>query len=576
MKKRSAENISYTVFFTSSKLVSSPLLLVAKFQRNYKWSKKRIVDLINSIEQNDKGFYLGNIVIQKSTKGNRDFVIDGQQRLITLSFILNALKEREITKGNKNFINNIIFYPPKNKEVRVKFYRKNLQQIYLSILKGDKNIKIEDKSQEKIFTSYKIIKKEIDKIIKPKEFLDKIKLLEFVIIKCFSAHDVHQLFESLNSKAEKLSVVELTKNSLLGIAKNFDEKVVKEIEDIWEKIENSFEKTTIVWFDKFLRHQWFSIGGYVSNSSLFENIKKLIFDKDVDVLKKYSLTLEKDAKTYLSLREAKGLDKKDFSEEMSDDAWRKYLLLIECIKKLNVDQVYAVLLSLIKYGKKNSGYFKRARLFKDIEKIWSFLLLIKYSDISPSSYERLFANFCYEINNGRNFSKTKKDFFNKLKSIAPQKKVFVNSINKNIKCTGYQEKRITHNNDRDFIRVILMTCLSSGNKIIPDGLDIEHIIPKGNLNYWKKISKNHKKEVELVSRYKLGNLTLLPEDNLSNREFDYKYKNAYEKDDFELNRKLKANYGKSFNSDDPTTAVVVRGNTLAGTIYSICISKLNS
>lgn len=64
---------------------------VPRFQRDYSWQQEQWEDLwddINSIETEDY-HYMGYIVLQR--KGQYDFeVIDGQQRLITLSLIILA------------------------------------------------------------------------------------------------------------------------------------------------------------------------------------------------------------------------------------------------------------------------------------------------------------------------------------------------------------------------------------------------------------------------------------------------------------------------------------------------------
>ena len=79
MPDRKAQNISYVDFVSlSNKDISSNKLEIAQFQRNYVWGAKHIKSLIDSINENDEGFYLGNIVIQRSAKGNSgyDYVVD--------------------------------------------------------------------------------------------------------------------------------------------------------------------------------------------------------------------------------------------------------------------------------------------------------------------------------------------------------------------------------------------------------------------------------------------------------------------------------------------------------------------
>lgn len=64
------------------------------YQRDYSWSKDDWEDLWNDILEipNDKTHYLGYLVLQPENDSNDTFyVIDGQQRLTTLSIIYLAV-----------------------------------------------------------------------------------------------------------------------------------------------------------------------------------------------------------------------------------------------------------------------------------------------------------------------------------------------------------------------------------------------------------------------------------------------------------------------------------------------------
>lgn len=570
MPGRKAQNISYKSFLISPKKdISSHKLEVSQFQRNYVWQDSHVKSLINSIKFNDKGFYLGNIVIQRNSKGNssNDYIVDGQQRLVTLSLVVNVLRVKLKLEKDKKLCDSILFFS--NKTPRISFSRKTLNNAYLSILK-DKPLTEYDENQLRFIKSYKVINSEINNISDKELFLSKILSLEFVVIKCSSSQSVYQLFESLNSNGQKLSPVELTKNALLG-GTNLTQSKINAINAKWEKIEKSFEvkETRVIWFGKFLRHNWFSIEGYISENKLFERIKFKIKDNGVE---DYSEGLLKDSDIYLSLRKS-NIRKSDFSEEMSEVAWKKLEYLVKLIKELQLDQVYAVLLSLVKYGKKNNEYFKKDKFFIDINKLWSFLVLIKYSSkISPSSYEKLFANFCYDIHHKKNFKEIKNDFFKKLKEKVPNNNDFVKNINEKIKCTGVFQNRVNFKNNNEIFRIILLTYLSSGREILGD-FTIEHIIPKGNLVNWKNISPKNRSQIENVDRFKLGNLTLLKSDNVANYSFNKKYDLAYRESDFVHNKDLKE-YRSLFNSENPGKAVNERGKEVAKKLYKIYYNNL--
>lgn len=579
-EKRIAGNISYLDFLTKENDVSCNKLEIANFQRNYVWKAKNIKALFDSIENSDinDSTYLGNLVIQRTKAGNigRDFVVDGQQRLLTLSLIVKAIYSIKRIKGCRD----IIFFD-KNKP-RIKLSRKTLNKTYSSIINDEKillnNI---DGSQEKFLKNYKDIWKRLKKIDDINLFFKKINKIEFVVIKCPSVHDVNQLFESLNSKGEKLSSVQLSKNAILSGAKIKDETIEK-INSKWEKIESGFEKkdSKIIWFDKFFRHRWFCIDGYVPDSGLFDAVKKSI--KVVGV-ENFTNKLEEDSEIYLSLRRGDLGSKNKYSESASDPKWRNLCLMIEFIQKMNVDQVYSVLLAIIKYGKINKDYFEKL-FFNDVENIWKFLVLMKYSKkFNPNSYERIFAKFCKDIHNipaEKNFNVVRKEFFESLFLLVPKQDDFSLMLNEKIVCKDIdfvkKDKQIIFHEDRDVIRSLLLIYITDGDRIISSEKEtIEHIIPKGDISKWTSIKEEYRDAIEKTTRYKFGNLTMLEKKLNSSKEvgnsiFDIKFEKAYKNSHFFKNKNLYI-FRKKFNSENPEKAVFRRGNLMANVIYSYLV-----
>lgn len=72
--------------------IFSNKLVIPDYQRNYCWEDKQINDLWNclkDIPQNEK-YHLGSIILQKKENGEYD-IIDGQQRLVTLTLLVDCL-----------------------------------------------------------------------------------------------------------------------------------------------------------------------------------------------------------------------------------------------------------------------------------------------------------------------------------------------------------------------------------------------------------------------------------------------------------------------------------------------------
>ena len=65
-------------------------LTIPDYQRIYCWDNKRITDLWNNLSEMSESYHLGAIILHHN--GDKYDIIDGQQRLVTLTLILRALE----------------------------------------------------------------------------------------------------------------------------------------------------------------------------------------------------------------------------------------------------------------------------------------------------------------------------------------------------------------------------------------------------------------------------------------------------------------------------------------------------
>ncbi len=430
---RIASNIKYQSLFSTideseDKNVYSTRLKIPEFQRNYVWKKNQIKELLDSIKENKNGYFIWNIVTinSKSWSVSRDILLDWQQRLVTLSLLLNVI----ITKypRQRKSINELLFewkYP------RILFSRKNLKQAYEKLLKDWIEDKNWDVSQRKIYSAYSYIKDYWITSLSDKEItslINKVKNVEFVVIKCDNEDDAFQLFAGLNSTWLSLSPVDLVKNAFLWQVKKSAIKIkLDSAIEKWEKIESLFEKNNLAWFLKFLRYLTYQTDWYVGQSALY----RIIYDnkikwKAIWELESFIDGLIIDSNDYIELRN--NVINNTYFNGMPSPLVGKTLSLLTSISELWLEQIYAIVFSMLKYWRINSRYFRGwgwvSQFYNNLEKLWYFIVIIKFTDISPSAYEKLFAD------NSRNiFSnkwKLKKDFFEELWKIAsPNKDSFV-------------------------------------------------------------------------------------------------------------------------------------------------------
>ncbi|EIC20130.1 DUF262 domain-containing protein [Thiorhodovibrio frisius] len=97
------------IFFTGKNLV------IPHYQRDYAWKPSNVDDLFEDVEealQVKGGHYLGTFILSQSDRSAPVFVVDGQQRLTTLTMILDALIDAvEDPAIRQHYRSNFISHP---------------------------------------------------------------------------------------------------------------------------------------------------------------------------------------------------------------------------------------------------------------------------------------------------------------------------------------------------------------------------------------------------------------------------------------------------------------------------------
>lgn len=603
IKSKIKDNRKHTL---ESFLNSFERYLIPSFQRKYSWGKKNVAELWNSILTNEPNYYIGTIVgiqsIDPKTGGQVIEIIDGQQRITTLSLFCLALRNYILEESNKKikdpqgkaeyferFLSSTNTLRDSSvKNIRLKFTKQVLNNVYEGLVNSEEDIydAINDKeifnelsdTQQVFINNYQKClslikehiksdtKKDINEIIT--EIGTRLANIEFIAIITESDTDTYQLFEGLNNTAKPLSVVDLTKNAVFkSVNSKFEsERTAQKVEELWEQLESDFDVVNIKWLDHFLRHQWISENGYISSSQLFESIKdKKLKNKSPAVILEYIKKLREDARFYIGLRNFDPiyLGRKFNSDSPKIDI-RRYrediLEKLEFMKILGLGQIYEVLLALYKKFE-STQYYTSKQFFKDLEKLWIFSFAITYSSISPSKYEKDFADFSLEITKyqGKNLDRVSQKFYNELyKKIKNSREDFVDLLSSNLR---FKED----SGRKKIIRYVLY--IHYGGKFSVDKKhklkkeSIDHIFPK-NKNVWD--------DFELSNHiHMIGNLCLLDSgDNGKLQDIlptnSYKIK-VYKEDPFKYNAWITKKFEKFEKS--PTDTIEQRTNDIANDMF---------
>lgn len=227
------------------------------FQRGYVWKEENWKEMLETFSRNDINQFLGSIIIQsKSLTPPTCSIIDGQQRLTTLSILIKAIYDSLDDTKKKNTYGTLLNYL---------FYKKNAlsDQYYVKLnhskidagyfntvigtIKDDKITTMDDatyssinKDSSLIFQCYKYFRESLKKYddnaisILFSNIFDK-KML--VVITLESMDNEQQIFDTINSAGIKLTCADIIKNALyqklIDLSGGDKDYAYKKYEDTW-------------------------------------------------------------------------------------------------------------------------------------------------------------------------------------------------------------------------------------------------------------------------------------------------------------------------------------------------------
>lgn len=205
---------------------SDKRFIIPLYQRNYDWKEENceqlFQDLLKMHHSERKSHFFGSIVsnIQSGTEDR--FIIDGQQRITTVSLMLiamvNAYKAGDIQATDSKLVDKIF------KRYLVDEYQEDERKVKLKPIKKDMDafdsLLYKPKEQyvkgSNVTRNYEFF---YDKIMKSgltmDELFETIKKLEVINIKLDEDDDPQLIFESLNSTGLDLSEADKIRNYLL-------------------------------------------------------------------------------------------------------------------------------------------------------------------------------------------------------------------------------------------------------------------------------------------------------------------------------------------------------------------------
>lgn len=246
--------------------------IIPKYQREYIWNKEQWENLFNDLDSNDGGHFLGSIICINRGDDALNItpleVVDGQQRLATISLLYSATYDRLLKedRSDDDFVTerinlkNRILQKGKINELKLELsYQNNNFNDYKAILN---EIRLWDADKpsylvmRRLYRAYQYFKKRLedlcyDDII---ALLKKINAALLVKIEVNDHADAFILFESLNNRGVPLSAIDLLKNKVLSKLESKSEKSLDEAFTGWKRLIDNLPDYSIQ--ERFLRQYY--------------------------------------------------------------------------------------------------------------------------------------------------------------------------------------------------------------------------------------------------------------------------------------------------------------------------------
>ncbi len=522
------------------------------FQRGYVWNIENWDDIFIDLLDFNKSHFLGSLILkqlEKQTgKPKEVLVIDGQQRLTTLSVLVRALYDGfdlETQENCKSSLNNYLFYKKNqtDKNLFVKISHSKIDKTYFQkIIKSDltseeyEAIIIENpvtktsSSSNKILQCYKYFLerlKDINEDIRIELFnrlLDQENKI-LVIIDLSEKEDEQAIFDTINSAGVRLSSADIVKNALFQKALDlFDnqEEVEELYKSLWEDI-FSIDEDTIAFWDK----------PRATGRLMRDNIEILLhsisvikgfFDPDKHTLSDLSNLY----KNYIKQINKKELS--DFIKEISKYAklFREKIIVFDGSTLFSYQDSHSRLFHILSVCEISTFHPYILSLFYKYDKNPEIL------DVELKKVESLVIRRMITKSETKSYNKMCKEFINNNSSI---------------------DKKIAEQNDNDIINGV--SYISNKNatvllfwielyrremdrkesiKELKYNYSLEHLMPQKWEEFWSNVlvknnesnpilDKESAKKERNAKIYSIGNLTLLNSSlNTSLRNYEFKRK----------------------------------------------------
>ncbi len=508
--------------------------VISIYQRVYSWEKEQCEQLwddIIKIGGNDKinGHFIGSILYVRNgnTPSSPLLIIDGQQRLTTITLLCIALRNRSsdevkiLEKFSRKKIESYLINSNKDGDKKFKLILSESDKDTLLFL-IDENKRKPSEPSVKIMENFELFEKWIsentDKLETIFKGLEKLMIVWIALDK--GKDDPQLIFESMNSKGIELTQTDLIRNYII-METETEEKQKDFYNGYWRAMEEDFKQNETL-FNRFVRH-------YLTiKTGKIPNIKK-VYEAFKDYQQKEGIEIEdllKDLQKYCGY-----FCQIAFKKEADKDLNKALSFLVD----LEMDVVYPLLLEL--YSDYSDGVLSKQDFIPIIALTESYLCRRTVCGFESSGLNKIFAFFTKKIDKDQYLESMKVHFYQLEKTTGkfPKDSEFKDSFITKELYDPKKRKKIKYFLER-------LENFDTNEPVNTQKCDIEHIMPQTLTLEWQKNLGENFEAIHEKYLHTIGNLTLTGYNaEYSNKSFQEKrdMEKGFKQSSLKLNQNLK-------------------------------------
>ena len=475
--------------------------IVPRFQREYSWGVDEVNELWRDLVSNilsdgdklkNQEYFIGSLVLVGEDKSTKFMIVDGQQRLTTITLLLSALvesfkeiKQEDLAKGLYAFIegrdvSNKQFFKLENENPKP-FLQDSIQNI------NKVPANPETKEESTILKAYQFFQKRLHKNSLAREFdvfwktskedettklcaiLEAIRdqtlvFLKTIYITVGSEDEAYAIFETLNARGMNLSTVDLMKNEIFKVL--VDEHPTDAAKIKWKLLHSTLAaRDDRINIDIYVRHFWLSNYEFSTEGKIYKSFKRKT-SSDKNIIKEFLDHLVQEADYYKKITAPVITDWRQQEEKSIYDS----LVALNIFK---VTQVRTFLLALL--AQREDKLLKLTDMKECISTLENFHFLFSAITSSRASgLESKYSKYARELRSCKD-PNSSRELLKELKEDLKQKMPALETVREGFKGLTYTNDGTR---DKKLIQYIFRKwelSLSNTDELEPAQNSIEHV-----------------------------------------------------------------------------------------------------